>query len=250
MIKFYKLFSLLTFLLFLNAINAQQTSIDSLVKDSVFPHITYDWISYKMKVEMNKQDEKLAFQCFFVNHIDSSIYLNFNRYGVELARIVLTPDTVTFVNKLEHNFYKGNYTFFDKLLGFPLTFSMIQSLLNAVDFEDFDDHLERVEHDGKLLYISPLRKHQFLNLSLMQSIEIGEGAVIVENDMTDLGTRRNVVMIYSDYSYSEVRSFFTQLKGKIPNENIDFQAEIKNVKFNSQGPMSIRIPESFTPIFE
>ena len=64
-----------------------------------------------MKVSLEKEEEKLAFQGYFVNRIDSIIYLNLNRSGIELARVVLTPDSVIYVNKLEHEYYAGDYTF-------------------------------------------------------------------------------------------------------------------------------------------
>ena len=225
-----------------------QSSEDIPTKGSVFPKITYEWVSYQMKISMEKEEEKLAFQCYFVNRIDSLIYLNLNRSGIELARVVLTPDSVIYVNKLEHEFYAGDYSFLRRVFGFPLDFDMVQSLLNGVDFKDFDDSLQRVEEDGKLLYVAPQRMNRNGTVSLMQSIEIGEGGIILDNDMTDLKTMRDFDIEYEEYTLIDSIPFFTKFEVEMEVDDVEMEVILKNIRFNIPGPTAIRIPESFKAI--
>ena len=231
----------------LTRLAAQESEIPP-AKDSVFPQITYEWISYQMKISLEKEEEKLAFQCFFVNRIDSLIYLNLNRSGIELARAVLTPDSVIYVNKLEHEFYAGDYSFLRRVFGFPLDFDMVQSLLNGVDFKDFGDSLRRVEEDGKLHYVAPQRTNRQGTVALMQSIEIGEGGVILDNDMTDLKTMRDFDIEYEDYTFIDGVPFFTKFEVEMEADEVEMEAVLKNIRFNIPGPTAIRIPENFKEI--
>lgn len=217
-------------------------------KESVFPKITYEWVSYQMKVSLEKEKEKLSFQCFFVNRIDSLIYLNLNRSGIELARVVLTPDSVIYVNKLEHEFYAGDYRFLRRVFGLPLDFDMVQSLLNGVDFKYFDDSLHRVEEDGKLYYVAPQRTNLQGNVSIMQSIEIGEGGVILDNDMTDLKTMRDFDIEYEDYTVIDSIPFFTKFEVEMESDEVEMEVLLKGIRFNVPGPTSIRLPDSFKEI--
>lgn len=217
-------------------------------KADVFPKITYEWVSYQMKISMEKEEENLAFQCFFVNRIDSIIYLNLNRSGIELARVVLTPDSVIYVNKLEHEYYAGDYAFLRRIFGFPLDFDMVQSLLNGVDFKNFDDSLQRVEEDGKLRYVAPQRTNRKGTVSLMQSIEIGEGGIILDNDMTDLKTMRDVDIEYQEYTSIDTIPFFTKFDVEMEMDEVSIEAVLKNIRFNVPGPTAIRIPESFKEV--
>ena len=228
-------------------LKAQDTALIP-AKEAVFPKITYEWVSYQMKISMEKEEEKLAFQCFFVNRIDSLIYLNLNRSGIELARVVLTPDSVIYVNKLEHEYYAGDYRFLRRVLGFPLDFGMVQSLLNGVDFTDFSDTLHRVEEDGKLHYVAPQRTNRQGTVSLMQSIEIGEGGVILDNDMTDLKTMRDFDIEYVDYTVFDSIPFFTKIDVEMEMDEVSIEAVLKNIRFNVPGPTAIRIPESFKEV--
>ena len=231
-------------LLPLQAQNADETP----AKEAVFPKITYEWVSYQMKISLEKEEEKLAFQCFFVNRIDSLIYLNLNRSGIELARVVMTPDSVIYVNKLEHEYYAGDYQFLRRLFGFPLDFDMVQSLLNGVDFKNFDDSLHRVEEDGKLYYVAPQRTNRLGTVSLMQSIEIGEGGVILDNDMTDLKTMRDFDIEYGDYTTFDSIPFFSKFEIEMETDEVEMEVLLKNIRFNVPGPTAIRIPESFKEV--
>lgn len=245
--RFIQYIILLATLMDLSPLNAQKS--DSIpAKEEVFPRITYEWVSYQMKISLEKEEEKLAFQCFFVNRIDSLIYLNLNRSGIELARVVLTPDSVIYVNKLEHEFYAGDYTFLRRVFGFPLEFDMVQSLLNGVDFKNFDDSLHRMEEDGKLYYVAPQRTNRQGTVSLMQSIEIGEGGIIRDNDMTDLKTMRDFDIEYEDYTLFDSIPFFTKFEVEMETDEVEMEALLKNIRFNVPGPTAIRIPENFKEV--
>lgn len=214
----------------------------------------YDWISYQLKINMKQNGDQLAFQCFFVNRIDSLIYFNLNKSGIELARVVLTPDSVILVNKLEKQYYRGDYSILFKMFGFPLDFQMAQSLLNARDFTDFENNLQKVEDGGKVKLISPQRSNSAGNISIMQEMELGENGVLLSNDITDLKTMRDVVIGYCNYTFTPGNAenqtadfrFFNKLKININSEDVVIDADINKVKVNVPGPTSIKIPDSFT----
>lgn len=227
----------------------------------LFRNPAYEWISYQMKITLETEDEKLGFQCFFVNRTDSLMYFNLNKSGIELARVVLTPDSLIYVNKMENEFYKGSYQFLGKVLGFPLDFQMVQAILNGTDFPNFEQNLQVAEDEGKTILISPLRRNLNGTCSIMQQIDLDQAGNIADNDITDLKSMRNVEIQYKDwaataYDFStgeapgqtDTLSFFQNLEIEIDSEEIDLKAEIKNVKINIPGPTRIKIPESFKEI--
>lgn len=218
----------------------------------------YNWISYQLKINMKQNGEQLAFQCFFVNRTDSLLYFNLNKSGIELARVVLTPDSVILVNKLEKQYYRGDYSIMFKLFGFPLDFQMVQSLLTAQDFTDFENNLQQVEDGGTVKLISPQRSNSAGNVSIMQEMTLGENGILLSNDITDLKSMRDVVITYSNYVFTpgDVESgtadfrFFNQLGININSEDVVIDAVINKVKVNVPGPTSIKIPDSFTEMLK
>lgn len=222
---------------------------------------SYDWISYQMKVSMETEDDKLAFQCFFVNRTDSLIYLNLHKSGIELARVVLTPDTVVYVNKLENEYYRGDYAFLGRVFGFPLDFQMMQALLNGRDFPHFESNLQVSEDEGRTILISPSRNSLSGSCTIMQQIDLNVMGMIQTNDITDLKSMRNVEINYDGWALKELEAqaegknqmtppfaFFDKMKIELESEETELNIEIKNVKINQPGPTTIRIPDSFKEI--
>ena len=219
----------------------------------------YDWISYQMKVSVKTEEEDLAFQCFFVNRTDSLIYLNLHKSGIELARVVLTPDSVTIVNKLQKEYYKGGYEVFVKMLGFPLTFPMVQSLMNGRDFIDCEGPFSTMAEGQQIKYIWPQR--QCGDLMLMQEILSDSNGVLLRNELTELTGGRNAAITY-DNPRLETMNFnpdgdeprmdsvmvFDGITVHSDSQGLSLKATLSKLRVNVPGPTSVKIPDSFTPI--
>ncbi len=118
---------LLLWVLFAACISIQAQEMDTLppmAKD-------YQWLSYRGKVELTDTGGTRNCNFFMVNRIDSIIYLNVHASGIEFIRVVFTPDSFTYVNKLTYQYYKGTYAPLRLLTHIPLDFQMLQALLNG-----------------------------------------------------------------------------------------------------------------------
>ena len=157
--------------------------------------ISYQWVSYRAKLSIETNEQDISCQLFVVNKIDSILYINLSIIGIELARAVLTPVKMTFVNKMEKNYYQGDYGYIQTFAGIPFDFNILQSLLNGVLEETFD-----------------------------QSFTIE----------------------YGNYTTIEDTPFFQ--KFRFESNEVEVNAELKNIKFNIPGPTDITIPEGFKMI--
>jgi hypothetical protein len=91
--------------------------------------LNYSWITYRANATVSNPAPN-SFNVFVVNRKDSIIYINVSKFGIEGARLVLTPDSVKFVNHLSSNYYVGTFSV-RELLGLDesIDFYMVQSLL-------------------------------------------------------------------------------------------------------------------------
>lgn len=217
------------------------------------------WISYQMKVSVKTEEEDLAFQCFFVNRTDSLIYLNLHKSGIELMRVVLTPDSVILVNKLQKEYYRGNYQLFKAIFNIPLTFTMIQSILNGTDFTECEGRFSTVAEEQQIKYIWPQR--QCGTMAVMQEITADKNGLLLRNDLTELASGREVLLTYNNPRIEEVNftpeaaeaqmkpfALFDGFTLTIASEEVTLKADISKLKVNVPGPTSIKIPDSFTPM--
>lgn len=76
--------------------------------------VEYDGINYTGSMRMKR---------------DNTIWISIGKFGIEAARLMLTKDSIFFINKLQSSYFKGGYGFFTSMIGFRVDYSMMQSLL-------------------------------------------------------------------------------------------------------------------------
>ena len=91
----------------------------------------YQWVSYRGKAQIVDTGGTRTCNFFMVNQVDSILYLNVHASGIEIIRVVCTPDSITYVNKLTYQYYRGTYTPLRLLARLPIDFQMIQALFNG-----------------------------------------------------------------------------------------------------------------------
>ncbi len=117
----------------LSAQEADSANVANVANDTTYlPMATgYDWITYRGKLDVTDPGGTHSCNFFMVNRIDSILYLNLHAMGVEVIRVVLTPDSITYVNKLTYQFYQGTYEPFRKFFPFPVDFQLVQAMVNG-----------------------------------------------------------------------------------------------------------------------
>lgn len=132
--KIFRIVSLFAalFLLYGSADAQSADSVAVPVDTTVLPMATgYDWVSYRGKADIIDTGGTRTCNFYMVNRTDSILYLNIHAYGVELMRVVFTPDSIKYVNKLTQQYFCDTYTPINKFLPFPFDFQTVQALFNG-----------------------------------------------------------------------------------------------------------------------
>ncbi len=232
--------------------NSEMMNVDSVsLKDTIAipPQINYDWVSFQLKLIIEKEDEKLPpIQVFVVNKIDSLIYLNFNKTGIELMRMVLTPIEIIYVNKMSEKYYSGNYEKLAHFFGIPIDFYILQSILNGVDLPNFIPELTLLSTDSLIHLTAPIRTHIYKKNQIMQDIYLNEDFTIDTHEIYEIATNYSLGIQYKNYKIIEIFPFYSRINIEIDNLDLIIDGELKSIKFNLPGPTSIKIPKKFTPL--
>ena len=92
---------------------------------------SYTAIHYKGSAIINIGEQTFNGQFILVNVIDSFLYIQLHVAGLEAGRVLLTPDQVLFINKLQKNYYEGDYTIFQHLIEVDIDFFTLQAIFNG-----------------------------------------------------------------------------------------------------------------------
>lgn len=111
---------------------------------------TFDYHHFNIKkinIQYEKGETKTSFRASFLAVKDSSIIISITKLNILLVRVMLTPDSVFYVNYFNKTYYSGDYTPVSKLLNFNLNFNTVQAIAAANIFLLFENEKELREFD-------------------------------------------------------------------------------------------------------
>jgi hypothetical protein len=103
-----------------------------------------DKLKAKLTIEAVIDSADYSFSVALRMKKDSVIWMSLSKLGIEGARVMITKDSVKFINTIKNTYFKGDYAYISKMLNTELDFEMLQSLLtgNSVSFYDEDEKIK------------------------------------------------------------------------------------------------------------
>ncbi len=101
--------------------------------------INFDYLNAKFTIvyKQGKNSTNLRGQLRIKN--DSLIWLSVTpALGIEAARVMLSDDSVKFINRLNKTYFVGEYNLMDSLLNTTIDYSLLQSMLVGNDLTQYD----------------------------------------------------------------------------------------------------------------
>jgi hypothetical protein len=102
--------------------------------------LDYDFFSAKFSanIRINKNDNQVTGQLRIKR--DSVIWISLSPLmGIEMVRIMITDDSVKYVNRIESEYFTGTFDHINKLINSTLDFDMLQSFLTGNDFSRYEN---------------------------------------------------------------------------------------------------------------
>jgi hypothetical protein len=83
---------------------------------------------------------------------DSIIWISVSAIGIEMARFMITEDSVKFQNRINKTFLRKEFRYVNELLNNTLDFDMLQAFLTGNDFSFFENGKFKASIDNNLEY--------------------------------------------------------------------------------------------------
>jgi len=121
----------------------------------------FDTFQAKADVKVKQKDQQNSFKANIRIKKDSLIWISITPLlGIEMARVLITEDSVKVINRLNREYFIGDYSYVNKRFNVELEFDIIQAMLigNAVDFEE-NEKLQFAT-DKQFYYLGNLKKRK------------------------------------------------------------------------------------------
>lgn len=189
---------------------------------------------------------------------DSAIWVSFNQdLGIEIARFLITEDSVKFLNRINKTYFAGDYAFVNNFLGANIDFGILQSLLLGNDFEYYEDVDFRASVDGGQYRLNTtgrtklrkyVRNHEDDLRLLLQTIWLNpENFKITEIRLKELTRNsKKLTAVYSDFQSFGKNKYPTRL-GYAIEADIPISVTVKysRITINEPASMPFNVPGKY-----
>lgn len=185
---------------------------------------------------------------------DSIIWVSLGKFGIEAARIMITKDSILFINKLTREYFSGGYDFIVKFLGFKLNYDIIQAVLLGEDFSSYGTKDFKITRVNDLVTINFQTRTNILqpNLypKLKQNITYNNKSKKIERNYFEMVNSINKMDINYP-SYINLNNIYLPKEMKViitTSSKIVLTIKTENHKINQALEFPFSIPKSYDPI--
>ena len=223
--------------------------------------LQFAWLNLKANVESHFEDQEENFDIRVVVRKDSAMLVTIQYLlGLQVAKVLITTDSVKFVNYIRKSYFKGDFKYINDLLNADLDFDLLQAVLvgNSAEFIDEEARLKPDADRINCRYLlSTERKKRLRKIqsgeddlrNSMQTLTLGEDYKIITNEFIDPHTDRKFIASYSAFArkdsvyapYHVDIDLVAQKKGSI---KIDYV----RIEKNSPQKINLNIPSKYDPI--
>ncbi len=238
----------------------------------------YDNFSIKrINCQFSGSKSKANFKISLKAIKDEQILVAISKLNIPVGRVLLTPDSVKYVNYIDRNYFIDDYSYLSDFLNIDLDFATIQSIIsnNAFsyrndpknrDFKTFDSSVEngmyvlqsekeskivRFEEKGKTAKIDRRLKRLNDEALILQKMYFDPGNfALTKLLIEDKTNKRKMEMTFQDFVQVEKKDYPGSIDMSFTSPNNEVSMRIRMGGFSTEkiDPLSIDIPEKYERI--
>jgi hypothetical protein len=216
---------------------------ESLIDSVQAKSISINWFSAKIQGSATSKDQKLPVNANLRIKTDSIIWVSVSAlFGIEAFRMLVTPDSVKILNRLNKTYFVGDIQYLADKYNFPLSFYDLQDVLLAkMTLSSESNYLSRQE--GENFRIESLSDNLKVGFLLNQNFH----ALVYELQNDD----RSFKAEYLSYIQLNNQLFPKEVHflASSQSDEIDLKYSYSNIVTNTPKKVHFAIPKSYAPTF-
>ena len=240
------------------ALDAVETAADSLyrtIQESGYPS---KWFSARAAVDVALEKDERSFQAHIKICKDSLIWISISpALGIELARVLIEPDTVRFINRIDGTYFIGDFSLLSNLLQADLSFELVQAVLlgDAYLHYSVDKYIQDTENNEFVLSTFKKRKikrENDLEIPEILTQEIWYSSLagkVKRMEMRDYRPVRSFNVIYLNHETVDSVSVPSRIElTATANKSLRLKMDYSKISVNKKQNISFTIPEDYEPV--
>lgn len=228
------------------------TTIEAIsTKKIISNHIENNFNQKTIEAKMNAKysDDKMSATVNIKLRMekDKTIWLSATKLGFPLAKVLITPDKVSYYEKLQGTYFDGDFSLLSKFLGTELDFEKLQNILLGQAILDLKKEKYNSKIDQNMYELMPAKQHELFDILFLLN---PTNFKINRQELKNSAKKQLFSVQYSGYK---------KINGVEFPESIDVRAiedtklmtlniEYSEVEFNNELTFPFEIPNGYKEI--
>ena len=238
-----------------NIVEIGVSSPDSLSRAMQIADAPIQWFGAKVSVNSDINNQTNSFSANLRIKKDSAIWISISpALGIEVARALITPDSLKFINRINGTYFKGDYKYLNELLQIEVNFKMIQAILLGNVYLHYSIEQYISDRENTELVLSTLKKRKIrreVDLEIPQILtqEIWFSSLqnkIVRMEMQDYRPVRKFTVNYLQFEKVDELSMPNKLIiSAQADKQVKIDLEYSRMTINKELNLPFNIPEDY-----
>ncbi|MGB1243337.1 MAG: DUF4292 domain-containing protein [Chitinophagales bacterium] len=203
-----------------------------------------DWLRMKARISANDGKNKQSFNADIRLRKDSVLWISISPpiLKIEVARVLIRPDSVQVINRLNKQYYAMDVGFLETLTNYPLSFDMLQNILfgNPV-----------IEGEGKNTLT--ITKEHYCLQNVLQDLKLEtclspKEFTIAQMNVQD-SLQRNLRVTLEDYKEVEKQVFSEKRFISIETpQKYEVDIKLSKIRVNEPQKVNFSVPEKYKKV--
>lgn len=219
---------------------AEDAAVAAVVKNHYENEADFETAQGRLRVQFQNESQNQTVTVTYRIKKDETIWMSAQLMGFPLAKVMITPKSVQFYEKISGTYFDGDFSLLSDLLGTPLDFDKVQNLLMGQTIYDLREERYRLTESSRGYQLAPAREEGIKKLFLLD----GGNYKALAQQLSQEGASRGVTVTYPSYQTVNQQIFPQEIK-IVANEgssNTQIDMQFRSVEFNAPVSFPFSIP--------
>ena len=259
-------------------VNVKPISTAKLLKNIENTGLSYDYLTIsRINCQFSNNNTNTSFRVSIKAIRDEKIMASVTKLNIPVVRVLLTPDSVIYVNYLEKNYFTDDYSYLSSILNIDLDFELVQAIISNSafsyrndekdkDFRAFNSSVEegmyvlqsqrerkviRLETKNKAAKIERRMKRLDDTALILQKLFFNpENFALTKVLISDKTNQREMKLNFGDFVQIEDKDYPGSIDLQFLSESEKLELNVRLSGFSTENPSPFRleIPQNYEQI--
>ena len=218
----------------------------AVVKKHYQNEVDFETLQGRLRVQFQNESQNQTVTVSYRMKKDDTIWMSAQLMGFPLAKVLITPSSVQFYEKISGTYFDGDFRLLSDLLGTPLDFDKVQNLLIGQTIYNMLEEPYRLTESSRGYQLKPATEGYLKKMFLLDP---GNYKAVAQQ-ISQPNSSRGVTITYPAYQKIEGQLFPKEIK-IIANEgasNTQIDMEFRSVDFNVPVSFPFSLPSGYDEI--